>query len=147
MPRSSRTLLVPLLLVAIPTLLAFLWGLSWAAGDFPECGQGTYFLADFGWLLGGLLLGIVVGIVVPIILAKRRSFLLAIPVLAVVGLGMLVAGNAGASIAAKQVGCDAWNTADAGEMAIIGLAIGAVPTVLVVGVVVGIGWLMRSPPS
>ena len=41
MPRSIRTVLVPLLLIVIPTALAYAWGLSWALGGFPECGQGT----------------------------------------------------------------------------------------------------------
>ena len=82
MARSIRSFSVPLLLIVIPTMLVFLWGLGWALGDFPECGQGSYFLADAGWVVEGMLLGLVVGIVVPIVLAVRRSFLLAVPVIA-----------------------------------------------------------------
>lgn len=148
MARSIRTLLVPLLLIIIPTMLAYLWGLSWAMGDFPECGQGTYFLADFGWLIGGMLLGLVVGIAIPIILAVRRSFLLAIPVVALAGFGMLVAADAGAARAAALVGCDVWgDVADAGDATLLGLAIGGVPTILLAGIVVGIGWIFRPRPS
>lgn len=144
MPRSIRTVLVPLLLVAIPTALAYAWGLSWALGDFPECGQGTYFLADFGWIVGGMLLGLVVGVVVPVTLALRRSFLLAVPVLLAVGFGMLVAGDAGAARAARLAGCEVWgDVADAGDATLMGLAVGAVPSVLIVGIILGLRWFFR----
>jgi riboflavin transporter FmnP len=73
-------------------------------GDVAECDQGSCFLADFGWLVGGMLLGLLVGIVVPVTLALRRSFLLVVPVL---------------------------------------VAVGAVPSVIIVGVIVGIGWFFR----
>jgi hypothetical protein len=147
MPRTIRSLLVPLLLVATPTLLAFAWGLSWAAGGFPECGEGTSFLADLGWLLGGIILGLAVGIAVPLILAARRSFLLAVPVVIVAGIGMLLAGSAGATIAPSLVGCSAWDTRGAGEMTVFGLAIGGVPTILVAGIVIGFRRLTRDWPA
>ena len=148
MPRSIRPVLVPLLLVVMATALAFAWGLSWAAGSYPECASGSYFLADAGWVLQGMALGLVVGIVVPVILAARRSFLLAIPVVLVAGAGMLGAGDAGATIAAPLAGCTAWDTRGAGEAVLLGLVISAVPAILVGGIVVGIGALRRrSPPS
>jgi hypothetical protein len=143
MPRTYRSLLVPLLLVVIPTGLAFAWGLSWAAGGFQECGEGTYFLADLGWVFEGILLGLIVGIVVPVVLAARRSFLLVIPVVLGAGLGMFLAGDAGATIAPPLVGCTAWDTRGAGSMTALGLAIGGVPTTIVVGLVVGIREIVR----
>jgi hypothetical protein len=147
MRRSLKAFSGLLLLVVIPTALALLWGLSWAAGDYPECGQGTYFLADLGWVLGGMILGAIVGVVIPVILGLWRRFLLSLPVLAAAGVGMLVAGDVGAANAARLVGCSVWgDVADAGEMALLGLAIGAVPSMLIVGTVVGIGWLRRPRP-
>jgi hypothetical protein len=144
MSRSVRTALVPLLLLVIPPALAYAWGLSWALGDFPQCGQGIYFLADLGWLVGGMLLGLLVGIVVPVTLALRRSFLLAVPVLVAAGFGMLVAADAGAARAARLAGCEVWgDVAEAGHATLMGLAVGAVPSVLFVGVIVGIGWFFR----
>ena len=134
------------LLVAIATGLAYLWGLSWATGDFPECGSGTYFLADFGWLMGGLLLGLIVGIVLTLILVRRLKILLVIPLVVAAGVGMLVAGDAGAAQAARQVGCDVWHVNGAGEMVVMGFALGAVPTTTVVAIAVGIGWLFRPHP-
>jgi fermentation-respiration switch protein FrsA (DUF1100 family) len=148
MPRSIRSVLVPLLLVVVATSLAFAWGLSWAAGSFPECASGSFFLADAGWVLQGMALGLVVGIAVPIILAARRSFVLAIPVILVAGAGMLGAGDAGATLAAPLVGCTAWDTRGAGQAVLLGLVISAVPTVLIGGIVIGIGALLRRrPPS
>ena len=147
MPRSIRTSLVPLLLVAIPTTVAYAWGLSWALGDFPECGQGLYFLVDFGWLVGGMLLGLAVGIVIPVTLALRRLFLLAVPVLLAVGFGMLVAADAGAARAAGLAGCEVWgDVADAGDATLVGLAVGAVPTMLIVSMILGLRWFFRPRP-
>jgi fermentation-respiration switch protein FrsA (DUF1100 family) len=139
--------LVPLLLVVMATSLAFAWGLSWAAGSFPECASGSSFLADAGWVLQGMALGLVVGIAVPIILAARRSFVLAIPVVLVAGAGMLLAGDAGATMAAPLAGCSAWDTRGAGDAIILGLVIGAVPTILIGGVVVGVAAFLRRPPA
>jgi hypothetical protein len=147
MPRTKRSLLVPVSLVVIPTCLAFAWGLSWAAGGFQECGEGTYFLADLGWVLGGLLLGLIVGIVVPVILVSRGSFLLAIPVVLAAGMGMFLAGEAGATIAPPLVGCTAWDTRGAGSMTGLGLAIGAVPTILIAGIAVAIRGTVRHRPQ
>jgi hypothetical protein len=144
MPHSAKAFVGPVLLVASATMLALLWGLSWAAGDFPDCGQMTHSLGDAGWVVGGMLLGAVIGIAIPTILALRRQFVLAIPVLLAAGLGMLMAGDAGAAFAAGQAGCEVWgDLADAGEATLFGLAVGAVPTLLIVGVAVAIGWLFR----
>ena len=147
MPHSIRTILAPLLLVVIPIALAFAWGLSWAQGDFPECASGSSFLADAGWIVQGMALGLVVGIVVPVTLAVLRSFLLAVPVVVVTAAGMLLAGNAGATMAAPLVGCTAWDTRGAGEAIILGLVISGVPTFLLAGMAIGIGALLRRPPS
>jgi hypothetical protein len=146
MPQSIRTLLAPLLLLGIPIALAFAWGLSWAQGDFPDCASGSSFLADAGWVLQGIALGLVVGIVVPITLAVLRSFLLAVPVVIVTGVGMFLAGNAGATMAASLVGCTAWDTRGAGEAIILGMVISGVPTILLAGMATGIGALLRRPP-
>lgn len=147
MPHLAKAFVGPVLLVLIPTTLALLWGLSWAAGDFPDCGQMTHSLGDAGWVVAGMLLGAAVGIVIPVILALRGRFLTAIAVLLVAGLGMLVAGDAGAAIAAGAVGCEVWgDLADAGEATLFGLTVGAVPTMLLVGSLVGIRWLFRPRP-
>ena len=91
-----------------------------------------------------MLLGLSVGIVVPVTLALTRTVLLAVPVLVAVGFGMLVAADVGAARAARLAGCQVWgDVADAGHATLMGLAVGAVPSVLIVGVIVGIGWLFR----
>ena len=148
MPPLAKALVGPVLVVVIATTLALLWGLSWAAGDFPDCGQMTHSLGDAGWVVGGMLLGAAIGIAIPVIFAIRGRFLLALPVLLVASLGMLVAGDAGAAIAAGRSGCEVWgDIADAGESTLFGLAVGAVPTLLIVGLVVGIRWLVRPRAS
>ncbi len=146
MPRTYRSFLVPLLLVVIPTCLAFAWGLSRAAGGFTGCGEGTIFRADIGWVLGGMLLGVILGVVIPVILAARGSFLLAIPVLVAAGIGMLLAGEAGATIAPTGVACDSWYIRSAGQGLVLGLAIASVPTLVVAGIVVAIRRTVRHRP-
>ena len=144
MPHSARAFIGPVLLVLTAATLALLWGLSWAAGNFPDCGQMTHSLGDAGWVVGGILLAAVIGMAIPIILAVRGRFLLVVPVLLVAGLSMFVAGDVGAAFAAGQAGCEVWgDIADAGETMVFGLAIGAVPTLLIVGAIVGIRWLFR----
>ena len=146
MPHSAKAFIGPVLLVLMATTLALLWGLSWAAGNYPDCGQMTHSLGDAGWVVGGILLAAVIGITIPVILAVRGRFLLVVPVLLAAGLGVLVAGDAGAAFAAGQAGCEVWgDIADAGEAMVFGLAVGAAPTLLIVGAVVGIRWLFRPP--
>lgn len=145
MSYSVRARWASLLLVVIPTALAFGWGLSWALGDYPECSSGNYFLADLGWVFQGIALGLAVGIIVPITFAVLRSFLVAIPVAIAAAAGMLLAGNAGATIAAPLVGCTTWDTRGAGEAIIFGLAISGVPVFVLTGIAVGIGAISGQP--
>ena len=138
MPHSAKAFMGPVLLVLMATTLALLWGLSWAAGNYPDCGQMTHSLGDAGWVVGGILLAAVIGITIPVILAVRGRFLLVVPVRPDGGSGRARGRGRRGRFAAGQAGCEVWGSiADAGEAMVFGLAVGAAPTLLIVGAVVG----------
>lgn len=141
MLRTVRTLLPPFLLIAVPIAAALVWGMSWALGDYPECGGGTYFLADAGWALQGIALGAVVALILPIAVTVRWTFAAAVGGLIVTGLGMVMAADAGARWAATSVGCDPFYVREAGEAVILGMVLLAIPTLPCMAVYTGIRML------
>lgn len=148
MKTPSRDSVIGLVILVAPTVIAFVWGLSWATGDYPECASGSSFLADMGWSLGGIGLGLLAGIVVPIVATVARSYAFGVLATVVAGGGMWLAANVGAELAARIVGCDAWHVRDAGGAVALGIALAGVPILVVTGVVVGIAAIARSqrPP-
>lgn len=135
--------LLPVLAVAIPSALAIVWGLSWAWADYPECGGGSYFLADLGWVFEGIGLGLLTGIVVPAVVMAGRGWLVALMVLVVTGMVMSSVADAAATHAALSVGCDPFYVQEAGMGILMGLGLGAVPTMVIGGIVV----VVRRPTT
>lgn len=133
--RRLQPWLLPALAVAIPGLLAILWGLSWAWADYPDCGGGSYFLADLGWVFEGFGLGLLVGIVVPAVIVARRTWTMAVVVLIATGAVMSTVGDLAASQGAIAVGCDPWYVRDAGQALLMGMGLGAVPTLFIGAIV------------
>lgn len=127
--------LLPLALVAVCGGLALLWGLSWAWADYPECGGGSYFLADLGWVFEGFGLGLLVGIVVPAVMVARRTWTMAVLTIIATGAVMSTVGDLAAAQGAISVGCDPWYVRDAGQALLMGMGLGAVPTLFIGAIV------------
>lgn len=138
-PRTLRGLLQPWLpptvLVVVAGGLAFLWGRSWGWSDFPDCAGGNSFLADLGWVLQGMALGLVVGIVVPAVMVALSTWTMAVIVLVVTGMVMSTVGDMAAAEGAVSVGCDPWYVRDAGQALLMGMGLGAVPTLFIGAIV------------
>jgi hypothetical protein len=126
---------LPVALVAVEGGLALLWGLSWGWSDFPDCAGGSSFLADLGWLFQGMALGLLVGIVVPAVMVARRTWTMAVVTLIATGVVMSTVGDLAAAQGALSVGCDPWYVRDAGQALLMGMSVGAVPTLLIGAIV------------
>ena len=112
--------------------LMFVWGLSWAWSDFPQCAGAEDFLAGFGWMVGGMLLALAVGAVATGYLSASlgcgAGLLLGIAV--VVGIGLF--SGLGGAVAERVSDCPG-ATRSSGELfamagfagAAIGLVLGA----------------------
>jgi hypothetical protein len=138
-----RHWMLPIALVAVGGALALLWGLSWGWSDFPDCAGGSSFLADLGWLFQGMALGLVAGIVVPAVMVARRTWTMAVLTLIATGVVMSTVGDLAAAQGAISVGCDPWYVRDAGQALLMGMSVGAVPTLLIGAIVA----LRRRPTN
>lgn len=132
-----------LITFAIVAGLMFSWGLSWAAGGFPQCASAEDFLAATGWLMAGILLSFVVGAMATGYLSAAYGFvvglLLGVAVVVVIGLS----AGLGGAVAERASGCPG-ATRSSGELfAMVGFA-GAVMGLLIGGLV---HWVRRRPSA